>query len=73
MTALQQPYSTRPRRRRSRRRRLLRAFALLVAAVVLFAAGVALGMALRDDPEPGGTVTLVRTLEPLPQEPAASP
>jgi len=38
-----------------------------VVAVALFAVGVALGMALRDDPEPGGTVTQVRILEPLPQ------
>jgi hypothetical protein len=30
-------------------------------------------MALRDDPEPGGTVTYVRTLEPLPQRPASTP
>jgi hypothetical protein len=35
--------------------------------VLLLLVGVALGMALRDDPEPGGTVTIVRTLEPLPQ------
>ncbi len=41
--------------------------------IVLFAVGVALGMALRDDPEPGGTVTLVRTLEPRPQETATTP
>jgi hypothetical protein len=41
-----------------------------VIAVALFAVGVAFGMALRDDPEPGGVVTQVRTLEPLPQTPA---
>jgi hypothetical protein len=39
-------------------------------AAVVFLAGVAFGYALRDDPEPGGTVTIVRTLEPLPQRPA---
>jgi hypothetical protein len=41
-------------------------------ALLLLAVGVALGMALRDDPEPGGTVTIVRTLEPLPQTPATT-
>jgi hypothetical protein len=42
------------------------------AALLLLAVGVALGMALRDDPEPGGTVTIVRTLEPLPQTPGGT-
>ena len=67
MTALQQPSRDRPRRRRRSWPRLL---VVTVAAAALFAVGVALGMALRDDPEPGGTVTQVRTLEPLPQTPA---
>jgi hypothetical protein len=39
----------------------------IVAGVMLFAIGIALGMALQDRPEPGGTQTIVRTLEPLPQ------
>lgn len=66
MSALQQPSRDRPRRRR-------RAWPRIAAAVLVgaaFAVGVAFGMALRDDPDPGGTVTLVRTLEPLPQTPA---
>jgi hypothetical protein len=37
--------------------------------VLLFALGVALGLALDDRPVPGGTQTFVRTLEPLPQQP----
>jgi hypothetical protein len=41
--------------------------AALVAALVLFGLGVALGLALDDRPVPGGTQTFVRTLEPLPQ------
>jgi hypothetical protein len=54
--------------RRSRRRRPLHRPVLLVAtAVLLFAIGLAFGMALNDRPEPGGTQTLVRTLDPLPQ------
>jgi hypothetical protein len=46
---------------------------LLVAGglVVAFVVGVALGEALHDNPAPGGTQTLVRTLHPLPLAPAA--
>ena len=46
--------------------------ALLVAGLVLtFAVGIAVGEALHDNPTPGGTQTLVRTLQPLPLPPAA--
>ena len=41
------------------------------AAVVIFTVGVAVGEALHDNPRPGGTQTLVRTLKPLPLAPAA--
>jgi hypothetical protein len=41
------------------------------AAVVIFVVGVAVGEALHDNPQPGGTQTLVRTLRPLPLAPAA--
>jgi energy-converting hydrogenase Eha subunit F len=51
----------------TRRRRWPRVVALLLAAVLLFGLGVALGLALDDRPVPGGTQTFVRTLEPLPQ------
>ena len=46
---------------------------LLLAAgvVVVFGLGIALGQALNDNPKPGGTQTLVRTLRPLPLAPAA--
>jgi hypothetical protein len=54
-------------RRSRRRRRLLPPVLFIAAAVALFAIGLALGMALNDRPEPGGTQTLVRTLDPLPQ------
>jgi hypothetical protein len=56
-----------PRRRPTRRRRWPRVLALVVAALVVFGVGVALGLALQDRPVPGGTQTFVRTLEPLPQ------
>ncbi len=49
-------------------RRLLAAAA---GAVVIFAVGVAVGESLHDNPKPGGTQTLVRTLNPLPLAPAA--
>ena len=59
------------RRRPPRKRRLWpRVVALVVCAVLVFALGVALGLALDDRPVPGGTQTVVRTLEPLPQQPA---
>jgi hypothetical protein len=66
VSRLDQP--TRHRRRRRSRRNWRPVVAVLAVAVLLFAVGVALGMALHDDPEPGGTVTIVRTLEPAPQQ-----
>ncbi len=44
---------------------------LAIAALVVFAVGIGLGQALNDNPQPGGTQTLIRTLEPLPLAPAA--
>jgi hypothetical protein len=45
---------------------------LITAGIVLaFAVGVAFGEALDDGTPPGGTQTLVRTLQPLPLAPAA--
>jgi hypothetical protein len=52
------------RRRRSRRGPLLRLLLGLAVALALFGLGVALGEALNDNPQPGGTQTLVRTLRP---------
>ena len=48
------------------RRRLVLAALVLIA----FGFGIALGEALHDNPAPGGTQTLVRTLQPLPLAPA---
>jgi hypothetical protein len=39
--------------------------------VVIFVVGVAVGESLHDNPQPGGTQSLVRTLTPLPLAPAA--
>jgi len=49
----------------------MRRVALAIVVLVVFAIGIALGQALNDNPEPGGTQTLIRTLEPLPLAPAA--
>jgi ABC-type molybdate transport system permease subunit len=46
------------------------AFAV-VAFVLVFVVGIALGEALHDNQAPSGTQTLVRTLQPLPLAPAA--
>ena len=45
---------------------------LVVVLVVVFAVGVAVGEALNDNPAPGGSQTIVRTLTPVPLAPAAS-
>lgn len=42
----------------------------MIVLVVVFAAGLALGQALDDNPSPGSTQTLVRTLKPLEVPPA---
>ena len=44
---------------------------VIVGAVLVFAVGIAVGEALHDNPQPGGTQTIVRTLQPLPLAPAA--
>ena len=53
------------RRRPRRLGRLLRWVGALAAAAAVFALGVAVGQTLDDNPDPGGSITLVRTLEPL--------
>ena len=56
---------TAPRRARGRRRRRFPAWlATGLLVLVAFAAGIALGQALHDNPKPGGTQTLERTFEP---------
>ena len=68
------PFGAVPRRTPARRgRRLVRAAFVVLAIGVAFVLGVALGKALNDGPHAGKTITYVRTLEPLPQQPAGSP
>jgi hypothetical protein len=63
-------YRLRPRRPPARRGRgALRVALGLLALAVAFVLGVALGKSLGDSPHSGGTQTLVRTLQPLPQRP----
>jgi hypothetical protein len=59
-----------PSERRRRPSRAPRVLAVAAAIVVAFAVGLALGRALEEAPQPGGTQTLVRTLQPAPLPPA---
>jgi hypothetical protein len=70
---LEHPPASSPRRRPPRRHVWPKALAVGVAIVFAFALGLSLGKALEEGPEPPGTVTYVRTLEPLPQQPATTP
>ena len=72
MTALEQPSRDRQRPRRRGRRAWPVVLAVVAAGALLFAFGVAFGMALHDDPEPGAR-SLLRTLTPLPQTTASTP
>ena len=50
---------------------MIRVALAAVAVAAVFIVGIALGEALHDNPKPGGTQKLVRTLRPLPLAPAA--
>ena len=56
------PIERHERRRRRRREELSRWAIRVAVALVLFGLGIALGQALQDNPNPGETVTLERTL-----------
>lgn len=61
----------RARRPPRRRRRWPWLLAGVAGIAVVFLAGVGLGEALHDNPDTGGTQTVVRTLHPLPLVPVA--
>ena len=61
MTALS-PVERRERRRRRRRQELIRWGLRVGVALIVFLLGIALGQALHDNPKPGSTITLERTL-----------
>jgi hypothetical protein len=54
----------------ARRRQKWRLALFVLGAAVVFVAGVGLGEALHDNSNPGGSQTIVRTLNPLPLLPA---
>jgi hypothetical protein len=61
------PDAASPTRRTRPPRTWLRVVLGLLVAIALVAVGIAIGVAFEERPVPGGTQTLVRTLEPLPQ------
>jgi hypothetical protein len=56
------PVERNERRRLQRRREVTRWSIRVLVVVLIFALGVALGQAIQDNPRPGSTVTLDRTL-----------
>lgn len=56
------PVERRDRRRRRRRQEVLRWSLRVGVALLLFLVGIALGEALHDNPKPGSTITLERTI-----------
>jgi hypothetical protein len=56
------PVERSERRRRRRREELVRWGIRVAITAIVFALGIALGQALQDNPKPGETVTLERTL-----------
>jgi hypothetical protein len=56
------PVERRDRRRRRRREELTRWGIRVGVALLIFLLGIALGQALHDNPKPGQTTTLERTL-----------
>ena len=61
MSALS-PVERRDRRRRRRREEVLRWGIRVGLALLVFLLGIALGQALHDNPKPGSTIKLQRTL-----------
>jgi hypothetical protein len=65
------PLERHARRRRRRRGDIARWSFRAALILLVFAGGIALGQALHDNPKPGGTVTLERTVS-LPSVPPGS-
>ena len=56
------PVERNERRRQRRRREVIRWSVRVLLVVLVFSLGVALGQAIHDNPQPGGTLTFDRTL-----------
>ena len=66
-----EPHNRGSRARRRRGRNVARLLLAVLLLVLAFLGGVAFARTLDEQVEPGGVVTNVRTLTPLPQEPPA--
>lgn len=69
MSVLESQHRRSSRRRRERRGRALRVVAVVLSLALAFLLGIAFARTLDERPSDGGTVTQVRTLTPLPQQP----
>jgi len=49
---------------------VIRGVVIAVVLAAVFVGGIAVGEAMHDNPSPGGSQTLVRTLRPLPLAPS---
>jgi hypothetical protein len=65
------PLERQARRQRKRRDEIARWGVRAAVVLLVFALGIALGQALHDNPKPGGSVTLERTIR-LPSVPPGS-
>jgi hypothetical protein len=65
------PVERHERRKRRRQAELMRWGIVAGVALLVFAFGIALGQALHDNPKPGDTITLERTLT-IPSGPAGA-
>jgi len=65
------PVERRERRKQRRQAEVRRWGIVAIVALVVFGLGVALGQALHDNPKPGTTITLERTLS-IPSVPPGS-
>jgi hypothetical protein len=66
------PVERRERRRQQRRRELIRWSVRTLLVLLVFFVGIALGQALHDNPKPGETVTIDRTLHVPTENPAST-
>jgi hypothetical protein len=71
MTALT-PVERHERRRQQRRRELLRWSVRTLLVLLVFFVGIAIGQALHDNPKPGQTITIDRTLHVPTGNPAST-